>query len=93
MTLKEWEYVCDKCNGTGLWCKKDDKDCIIDLRHCDSYMIGTKEGNRCMCPKCEGWGKVDFITNIVGKKKVNNLKIWGQRALDLRRELNGFMGR
>ena len=85
MKLEEWEYVCDKCDGEGVWCNKDKCKCP---KLCYDYQTGSKEGNHCLCPKCKGWGKVDFITNIVGKKKVNNLiwnvngiKIWGQKPV------------
>jgi hypothetical protein len=52
--LKDYEEVCDQCNGLGLTKYDDDEfNCISS-----SYR----------CPKCFGYGKLDFIEKIVGKK-------------------------
>ena len=52
--LKDYEEVCDKCNGLGLTKYRSDEFNPMS----SSYR----------CPKCSGFGKLDFIEKIVGKK-------------------------
>lgn len=47
------EVICDKCNGTG---------CLAELQ-----LRGIVRHDE--CPKCEGDGKLDWIDNVMGKKK------------------------
>jgi hypothetical protein len=55
--LKDYEEVCEECNGLGLVKYKDDEFNPMS----SSYR----------CPKCSGMGRLDFIEKIVGKKLKN----------------------
>lgn len=48
------EFVCEKCEGTG--CYRSITSDVTDPRFL-------------RCPQCQGEGKLDWIENIVGKKK------------------------
>lgn len=52
--LKDYEEVCDQCNGLGL------------TKYRDNEFNPMSSSYR--CPKCSGFGKLDFIEKIVGKK-------------------------
>lgn len=54
MKIKEYEYICDECDGLGLVKRKYEE-----------FEFVTKSST---CPKCLGDGKLDFIENITGKK-------------------------
>jgi DnaJ-class molecular chaperone len=54
MKIKDYEYICDKCDGLGLVKRKYEE-----------FEFVTKSTT---CPKCLGDGKLDFIENITGKK-------------------------
>jgi hypothetical protein len=54
MKVKEYEYICDECDGLGLVKRKYEE-----------FEFVTKSTT---CPKCLGAGKLDFIENITGKK-------------------------
>ncbi len=70
MNIEEWEEECDKCCGSGIWCNERNEECSfksnITLASC--YNVGNDWDNPCICPKCKGVGKIDFIEKIVGKK-------------------------
>lgn len=70
MDLEEWEEICDKCDGTGVWCNDKYSSCsyIDNILLSPCYNIGSKPSNPCICPKCQGVGKLDFIEKIVGKR-------------------------
>ena len=53
LELKEDEMICDKCNGTGY--------------HNDHAMNNFSFIDP-VCQKCQGSGKVDWISNITGEK-------------------------
>jgi len=65
MELKEGEVYCDECNGSGNRAKWDQ---IPDYK---CYLP---------CNKCHGKGKLDWIENVVGKKrdKIKINMIYGQ---------------
>jgi hypothetical protein len=54
MKIKDYEYICDRCDGLGLVKRKYEE-----------FEVVTKSTT---CPKCLGDGKLDFIENITGKK-------------------------
>lgn len=59
MDLNPGEIICDKCNGRGLTYTPSSKFSIT----------GHMSGDQYKCIKCKGTGKLDWIENIVGKKK------------------------
>ncbi len=62
MKLKKGEVKCDKCKGKGKIPAKD---------HPRVYI--STEGSLFECPKCFGTGKLDWVENIVGKRKDENI--------------------
>jgi len=60
MDLKLGEVVCDECKGTGYDLE------IPKQKNSNPYYM--KHYN---CPKCFGLGKLDWVENIVGKRKSN----------------------
>lgn len=67
--IEDWEEICDKCKGSGDWCGLHNiilnpQDCKLSLECSES----------CICPKCRGTGKLDFIEKIVGKKGLNHYR-------------------
>jgi len=54
--LKEGEIICPKCDGRGTHISY-----IGDPRDLKVLPI--------ICPKCRGAGKLDWVENVVGKKK------------------------
>ncbi len=54
MKLKEGEVICDKCNGNGK---------------SKSYHLFLQHTERRECDNCNGEGKLDWIENVVGKKR------------------------
>ena len=59
MKLKEGEIICDRCNGCGD----------------DPKFTGEKNGFTMDCEKCGGWGKINWIERVFGKRlfmRINN---------------------
>ena len=67
MKLEEWEEECNQCDGTGIWCNSDKCKCH-EFLNCAYYTEGIDLGIPCMCHKCKGTGKVDFIKQIIGQR-------------------------
>ena len=70
--LQKGEVICDKCKGNGLFCIVQSKH--ITLQYCyNRQCLKTKSEcdgfNYQLCPKCNGEGKLDWVENIVGKRK------------------------
>ena len=53
------EVYCDRCEGTGE----------IDIKNYKSVTRYFKRNYKQICPKCNGKGKLDWIENVMGKKK------------------------
>lgn len=70
MDLKPGESICDKCNGTGI-----DKNSIYVVRLPNSFYVPYEPPHVVKticwlkCNKCLGEGKVDWIENIIRKRK------------------------
>jgi len=62
MKLKPGEVKCDQCEGTGFPDNNTNDD-MINIFHCE---------------KCDGYGKLDWIEAVLGKK---GYYIWGQKTL------------
>ena len=60
------EYICDKCNGTGnMKCFKP-----IELYQFEKNMNMKSSDTYCICSKCKGKGKLNWIENILGVQKL-----------------------
>jgi len=56
MQLKPSEYICKKCNGSGLFNAYKPKEPLLPV-----FIVYD-------CIWCDGTGKVDWIANILGKR-------------------------
>jgi len=59
--LKKHEVICEKCKGRGKISTP------INPNHLYGYNYSIDEE----CTKCCGDGKLDWIENVVGKRKIN----------------------
>jgi len=60
--MNEYErYKCDKCDGTGMYYR------------CNK----NNQAFLSMCPKCDGDGHLDWVENIVGKRRKVNIDTSG----------------
>jgi hypothetical protein len=65
--IKDHEFICTRCNGTGR----------VDAWKAGDYTIEPH------CPDCGGDGKFDWIERIMGKKKDSwwsKLDLWAAEA-------------
>jgi len=58
LKLKPGEYKCNLCNGKGKIPAEKNPECLIGI-----------VGQLTTCPKCHGSKKLDWIENVIGKKK------------------------
>lgn len=58
LKLNPGDHVCDLCEGKGKIPAEKNPDVIIGI-----------VGQLTKCPKCQGVGKLDWIENVIGKKK------------------------
>jgi hypothetical protein len=64
MKLKEEEVICSRCNGNG-WIEEDRLSTISKKLYLP-------------CSKCGGFGRLDWISNVVGRK--STWLIWRQES-------------
>lgn len=62
--LNEGEVICDKCDGEGLIPEQIDNE--ITIR---GFIYKNPDFKFKMCDKCCGFGKLDWIENVVGKTR------------------------
>ena len=58
LKLGPGEYKCKLCKGKGKIPAEKNPECIIGI-----------VGQLTTCPECQGTGKLDWIENVIGKKK------------------------
>ena len=56
MKLQNGESKCDRCNGKKTISAKDAGHFIF------------REGQKVICPRCQGTGKLDWVEKICGKR-------------------------
>lgn len=67
--------ICDKCKGNG---------------EVEIHSVFTSQNTTTIqCPKCGGNGEVDWITHIVGKPYLVNLKLETKQLVKRKRQLKG----
>lgn len=59
LEITKGEVICDKCSGGGY-----DKNEYINMKQ-----YGTIPHPQKVCGKCKGEGKLDWVENLIGKKK------------------------
>lgn len=66
LILEDWEIICPRCDGVGYRGESRYTEPNGNLR---SYPTN-------ICRKCNGEGKLDWIENVVGKKKPSLKTDW-----------------
>jgi hypothetical protein len=59
--MKEGEYICYKCKGTGRF------SACVDSPHFYECLV--------RCPICKGTGKLDWISNIIKPKNDGKIEV------------------
>lgn len=77
MDLNPGEVLCDRCDGKG--------NAVVGYKI--DNIDSTKEFEVLeLCPKCRGWGKLDWIDNVVGHKQ-SSFTIYRQRVTPTEKEM------